>query len=264
MPSLFPSGPELPDFKSLVVKGTYHPSAPIHLALSHAARFPDTRTLLITPSREAIAVALQNYNDDWVQLHSGEGKSLELSSSITVFYPPSPAHFAFLMSMLSTDDQSPSFSATTTLDRPPSLIILHELSAYFLPDANGHSWTLSSYMTLVARTLSSFAALSAPSSGTSAPSTDIALALFDSELDHLKLPVLKHPPAAGKKPGKLENVAFFVQKYFDLVAIFDEDDMFLNSSQEDEDNELTRQRRNRMQIFRSSQTEAIETLRWIE
>ncbi|KAJ6538517.1 hypothetical protein DFH09DRAFT_1177107 [Mycena vulgaris] len=263
MPSLFPSGPDLPDFKSLVVKGPYHPSAPIYLALSHAAKFPATRTLLITPSREAIAIALRNYNDDWITMHSGQGKILELSSCITVFYPPSPAHFSFLMSMLSTDEQSPSLHPTTTLDRPPSLIILHELSAYFLPDANEHSWTLSSYMTLVARTLSSFASLSS-AARTPTSSTAISLALFDSQLDNLKLPVLNHPTVPGRKPSRAENVAFFVQKYFDLVTVFDEDDMFLHSSQEDEENELTRQRRNRMQFFRHGQNEAFETHRWVE
>lgn len=117
---------------------------------------------------------------------------------------------------------------------------------------------------------------------TSAPSTDIALVLFDSQLDNLKLPVLKHPPAAGnKKASKLEHVAFFVQKYFELVAVFEEglfhfvvdlklelhrhtDDMFLNSSQEDENEALDRQRRNRMQIFRHNQNEAFETHRWVE
>ncbi|KAJ7129368.1 hypothetical protein C8R44DRAFT_776629 [Mycena epipterygia] len=134
MPSLFPSGPELPDFRSLVVKGAYHPSAPVHLALSNAAKCPETRTLLITPSRQAMADALRDYNDEWISVHSGRGNVLELSSCITVFYPPSPAHFAYLMTMLSTDDQSPSLHPTTTLDRPPSLVILHELSAYFLPD----------------------------------------------------------------------------------------------------------------------------------
>ncbi|KAJ7094492.1 hypothetical protein B0H15DRAFT_125336 [Mycena belliarum] len=264
MPSLFPAGPELPEFKSLLVKGAYHPSAPIHLALSHTAKFPATQTLLITPSREAIAIALQNYNDDWLSVHSGRGRILEVASNITVFYPPTPAHFAYLISTLSVDGQSPSLNAMTTLDRPPSLIILHELSSYFMPDASGHPWTLSSYMTLIARTLSSLAYFSVTASETSAPPTDIALALFDSQLDSLKLPVVKHPTAPGRKLSKLENVAFFVQKYFELMAVFEEDDMFLSSSQEEEGNELTRQRRNRMHIFRSGRTEAIETHRWIE
>ncbi|KAJ7490293.1 hypothetical protein B0H11DRAFT_2009945 [Mycena galericulata] len=266
MPSLFPSGPQLPEFKSLIVKGSYHPSAPIHLALSHTANFPTTRTLMITPSREEMALALQNYNDNWISVHSGEGNVLDLSSCITVFYPPTPAHFSFLMSMLSIDDRNSSLNPTTTLDRPPSLIILHDLSAYFWLDVqdnpNGHPWTLSSYLTLVARTLASFAALSPAESRMS---SSIALALFDSQLDRLKLPILKHPTAtANKPPSKPENVAFFVQKYFELVAVFDEDEMFLNSSQEDENEGVDRQHRNRVQFFRQKQNEAFEIHRWVE
>jgi hypothetical protein len=57
---------------------------------------------------------------------------------------------------------------------------------------------------------------------TPTPSTDIALVLFDSQLEHLNLPVLKHPTTGGHKPNKLENVAFFVEKYFDTMAVFAE------------------------------------------
>ncbi|KAJ7044639.1 hypothetical protein C8F04DRAFT_1350910 [Mycena alexandri] len=265
MASLFPSGPPLPAFQSLLIKGPYHPSAPIHLALSHAATFPATssqaatRILLITPSRETIAAALREHNDDWIGTHSGRGDVLQLSACTTVFYPASAAHFSFLVEMLTTATDARRNNATTILEQAPSLVVLIGLSAYFLEDVEmnptGHPWTVSSYMTLVARSLASFAALR----GTS----DIALALFDSKLDDLKLPILKHPTGA-KKPSKLENVAFYVQKYFDLLAVFEEDDeFFLNSSQEDE-NEMDSQRRNRMHIFRRGQNKAFETRRWIE
>ncbi|KAJ6515568.1 hypothetical protein C8R45DRAFT_956937 [Mycena sanguinolenta] len=266
MASLFPTGPTLPDFKSLVVKGHYHPSAPIHLALSHAANLPDAGVLMITPSRETIVTALREHNDDWMMANSGQGSVLELSSCTKVFYPPSPAHFAYLVSMLTTDEQSQ--HPTAFLDQTPSLVILLELSAYFLSDVqanpNGHSWTLASYMTLVARTLASFATLSSPSAPSTA-SSGIALVLFDSQLDQLKLPVLKHPMSGGnRKPSKPENAAFFVQKYFDMTAIFEEDDeFFLNSSQEDE-REMDGERRNRMHIFHRGQTLPFETQRWVE
>ncbi|KAF7355582.1 hypothetical protein MSAN_01475400 [Mycena sanguinolenta] len=266
MASLFPSGPALPDFKSLVVKGTYHPSAPIHLALSHAANLPDAGVLMITPSRETMVTALREHNDDWMAAHSGQGNVLELSSCTKVFYPPSPAHFAYLVSMLTTDDQSQ--DPTIILDQAPSLVILIELSAYFLSDVqanpNGHPWTLASYMTLVARTLASFATLSSLSEP-STTSSAIALVLFDSQLDQLKLPVLKHLTAGGnRKPSKPENATFFVQKYFEMTAIFEEDDeFFLNSSQEDE-REMDGQRRNRMQIFHCGQNLPFETQRWVE
>ncbi|KAF8213870.1 hypothetical protein K438DRAFT_1563454 [Mycena galopus ATCC 62051] len=131
MASLFPSGPALPDFKSLLIKGPYHPSAPIHLALSHATNLPDTSILMVTPSRDTMATALRDHNDDWISAHSGQGSVLELSSCTTVFYPPSPAHFAYLMSILTTDDQT---QGSTILDQAPSLVILIELSAYFLSD----------------------------------------------------------------------------------------------------------------------------------
>jgi hypothetical protein len=59
--------------------------------------------------------------------------------------------------------------------------------------------------------------------GSDSDSPRISLALFDSQLDQLKLPVLRHPAAEeNKSPSRLENVAFFVQKYFDLVAVFEE------------------------------------------
>ncbi|KAJ6628951.1 hypothetical protein B0H10DRAFT_1717495, partial [Mycena sp. CBHHK59/15] len=122
--------PQLPEFKSLVVKGPYHPSAPIHLSLSYNVGAPAGQILFITPSRQAIVKALQNYKDDWISLHSGQGKILELSSCVRVFYPPSPAHLSVLMAMLTTDDQSACLNPTATLDQPPSLVILHELSAY--------------------------------------------------------------------------------------------------------------------------------------
>jgi len=35
-------------------------------------------------------------------------------------------------------------------------------------------------------------------------------------------------------------VAYFVQQYFDLVAVFKEDEFFISSSQEDENQELSR------------------------
>ncbi|KAK7000976.1 hypothetical protein R3P38DRAFT_3217508 [Favolaschia claudopus] len=86
-------------------------------------------------------------------------------------------------------------------------------------------------MTLVIRVFASFASLSLPESG------PIALALFDSHLDELKLPIVKNPtPGTNKKPSKPENVAFFIQKYFEMVAVFEQDDdCFVSSSQDEED-----------------------------
>ncbi|KAK7000986.1 hypothetical protein R3P38DRAFT_3050677 [Favolaschia claudopus] len=55
MASLFPAGPVLPEFKSLVVKGPYHPSAPAECAL-HPNRSP-------TPSPDSHSIVLScNFN----------------------------------------------------------------------------------------------------------------------------------------------------------------------------------------------------------
>ncbi|KAJ7167498.1 hypothetical protein C8R46DRAFT_1093202 [Mycena filopes] len=294
MASLFPpnsNGPPLPPFHTLLIKGPHHPSAPIHLALSKFQSqsvfptVPSTSTtasnnvnatgdeprvvMIAAPGRESLAGALRAHNDDWVGTHAGRGDVFALAGCTTVFYPPSPAHFAFLIEMLTTSPSTAALNdsknANAILDQPPSLIILIGLSAYFLDDAatnpTGHPWTVSSYMTLVARTLASFAAFSKV-----AP-MPIALALFDAQLDELKLPILKHPPGAPKKANKLENVAFYVQKYFDLLAVFEEDDeFFLNSSQEEENEmmDMDPQRRTRMHIFRRGQTKPFETWRWVE
>ncbi|KAK7054147.1 hypothetical protein R3P38DRAFT_3386287 [Favolaschia claudopus] len=264
MASLFPAGPVLPEFKSLIVKGLYHPSAPIHLALSHCDKFPNgTRVLIVAPSRETTVTALQEHNDDWMSLHAGTGNTLRLASCTTVYYPPSPAHLAYLFSMLTTDVQRIQNPATI-LDQTPSLVILLELSAYFLPDVHsnptGHPWTLASYMTLVIRVFASFASLSLPESG------PIALALFDSHLDELKLPIVKNPtPGTNKKPSKPENVAFFIQKYFEMVAVFEQDDdFFVSPSQDEEDEIMDAQRRNRIKIYHRGETHPSETRRWTE
>ncbi|CAK5275443.1 unnamed protein product [Mycena citricolor] len=217
MLSLFPCelGLSLPDFRSILVTGPYHASAPVHLLLSRATLFPGTRAVLITPSQGVIAAALQEHNDAWLSTHFGQGRTLELSWCTTVYYPPTPAHFAFLLSMLSTDvDKTPS---ETVLEGQPSLVVLVELSAYFLGDVqvnpDRHSWTLSSYMSLIARVWAFVGGL-----GKDSP---VSVALFDSGLDRLKLPIVKNPSAESKRPSKDENAIFFVQKYFDTMAVFE-------------------------------------------
>jgi hypothetical protein len=83
MSSLFPPpGPQLPPFKTLLVKGKYHSSAPIHLSLSHIARSNDFEVIIITPSRQKIATALQEYNDDWLTANSGLGAITCISSRV--------------------------------------------------------------------------------------------------------------------------------------------------------------------------------------
>ena len=57
-------------------------------------------------------------------------------------YPPSSTHLLLLLSMLRTFDTKDhaSHDSKTTLDTVPALIVLHELSAYFLAHAPEYSW----------------------------------------------------------------------------------------------------------------------------
>jgi hypothetical protein len=53
-------------------------------------------------------------------------------------------------------------------------------------------------------------------------SCELSLALFDSQLDTLKLSILKQPATDTGKPIRKELVALYVQKYFELSAVFEE------------------------------------------
>lgn len=73
--SLFPPHfPQLPDFQSLLVRGQYHPSAPIHLLLSHGFKHPEDKAVFLTPHRESFRNALIELNDQWLELHGGNGR----------------------------------------------------------------------------------------------------------------------------------------------------------------------------------------------
>ena len=78
--SMFPPpGPQLPSFNTLLITGPYHPSAPIHLALSL-----DQRAILLSPSRDAFLEDLQQFNDSWLNSHSGKGRFTSLTSNISI------------------------------------------------------------------------------------------------------------------------------------------------------------------------------------
>lgn len=95
MSSLFPAQPgneivngrreaNLPPFRTILIKGEYHPSAPIHLCLSHLGTKPQQRALFLTPSRLALKESLQKYNDDWLNVYPGHGRVLEVTNRIDV------------------------------------------------------------------------------------------------------------------------------------------------------------------------------------
>ncbi|KAF7433149.1 hypothetical protein PC9H_005098 [Pleurotus ostreatus] len=237
MPSVFSKDSttniDLPKFDSLLVKGSYPPSAPIHLCLSHIAESGTSHgAVILTPSKEQLEGALLAENDPWLQRNSGTGTVAAISRRINVLYPPTPHHMVFLLSMFHAADPSndPSWSTKTTFPTPPSLIVLHELSFYFTSGteaAASSQPTLSSYLDLVVNALAAASSLSKhPSNGTS---TGVSLALFDSGMDTLRLPILKvprlshpHIEAPGEAPDepRVEAVYQFARKYFEFILEF--------------------------------------------
>lgn len=73
--------PSLPRFKSLLVHGPYHPSAPVHLSLSVP---PPYHALLFSPSRSSLLQALHAHNDQWLDTHAASGTVATMSSRVTV------------------------------------------------------------------------------------------------------------------------------------------------------------------------------------
>ncbi|KAF8076183.1 hypothetical protein FPV67DRAFT_1470648 [Lyophyllum atratum] len=232
MPSLVPQpGPSLPPFKTLLVKGIYHPSAPVHLSLSGTSEATKSHAIIISPSRQKLTLALQQYNDEWLKLNSGTGSVSSLSSRVKLFYPPSPAHLCLLLSMLIVPDPDSLekenvawLNNKTTLPISPSLIVLHEPSAYFLSRRALHraaKWTINSYLSLITHALSS--------------STGVSFALFDSQLDQLRLPMLvrptsRHDDDQNSSAPRHEPVYNFAQKYFEWVVVADEEDPSVHST----------------------------------
>lgn len=87
MSSLFPetfSGHDLPPCRTLLIQGPYHPSAPIHLCLSHTKARPNSKAMLLTPSRGDIANALVEFDDDWISSTSGHGKISEIARRVDI------------------------------------------------------------------------------------------------------------------------------------------------------------------------------------
>ena len=87
MATVFPlPSPTLPDFTTLLLKGPYHASAPIHPCLSHLANRPESRAVLLTPSRENFVAALRDFNDDWLNECGGYGAVSQVLSRVDVLF----------------------------------------------------------------------------------------------------------------------------------------------------------------------------------
>ncbi|KAJ8595363.1 hypothetical protein M405DRAFT_857439 [Rhizopogon salebrosus TDB-379] len=225
MARMFPSSdPCLPHYKSLLVQGDYHPSAPIHICLSVPT---DSKALLLSSSRKALIHSLREYNSEWLHTKSGTGNACQGSSKVDIFYPPTPNHLVVLLAALRTHKASEPIPVDNkgTLDSIPSLLVLHELSAYFLPMNDNNPYTIASYLLLVTHALALTNFLSQEQQ------TPMRLTLFDSQVDKLKLPVLRAPTLSvfggeesSNETSRPESVAFQVHKYFEWVGTFNRSD----------------------------------------
>ncbi|KAK0498391.1 hypothetical protein EDD18DRAFT_1461424 [Armillaria luteobubalina] len=266
MLSLFPGfEPQLPSFTSLMIQGPYHASAPIHLALSHTSQANSSSAVFLSPSCQLVTVVLKEYNDSWLATHSGQGRVSEMSSRINMLiavlsYPPTPTHLAFLLASfeVSQHGSAHTLHPKTTLDAPPGLIILHELSAYFLSDVESdptsHPWTVSSYMSLVIRALSLASFLSSGSLG------GTSVVLFDSQLHRLKLPVMKqdyHYDNESQNRARSEAVGPLMQKYFQTIGTFEQ----VNDNSELPESDPTRKR---LSLYKAGQDDPVNSWSWNE
>ncbi|KAI6134872.1 hypothetical protein EV401DRAFT_1901532 [Pisolithus croceorrhizus] len=215
-----------PQFKALLIHGAYPQSVPIHVSLSVAQC---ERALLISPSRQSLIRDLGSCDDGWLRSSSGLGTISSISSRVRIFYPPTPKHVVALLSLLRCRDDDNATDATepkVTVDSAPSLLILHEPSAYFLDDQIQCASTLSSYLLLVAhaRAIAEYF-----SSRKSNPARSTSLLVFDSRLDQLKLPLFRAPSelafdAQQERDNNLrpEAVLPAAKRYFDKVGTFQE------------------------------------------
>ncbi|OSD04332.1 hypothetical protein PYCCODRAFT_147854 [Trametes coccinea BRFM310] len=151
MSRLFPQPcPELPDFQSLVVKGLYDASAPVHLLLSHITQHPDATVILLTPSREQFKESLVELNDEWISQNSGHGRVCAVAQRTEIFYPPTLAHLRLLLSMLH-EYHGVVHHPKTTLASAPSMLVLHEISSYF--NAPSSEATVAAYLSVISSAL---------------------------------------------------------------------------------------------------------------
>ncbi|TCD67692.1 hypothetical protein EIP91_012058 [Steccherinum ochraceum] len=192
----------------------------MHLCLSHTAASPEHNALLLAPSRTKLQEGLKAFNDDWIDERGGHGSTSKSAMKVQMLYPPTAAHLALVLTALHTSDVGgkEAFVPKATLPTTPSLIVICELSSYLVDNPAS---TVSSYLMLVTQTLTSIAALS------STTGSDTALAIYDSGLDSLRLPLVRPPsPNAfqikvegGEDNTRRESVGFLAARYFEWVGI---------------------------------------------
>lgn len=87
MASIFPQpSPCVPPFKTLLIHGPYHPSAPLHLCLSHAALVPTNRALFIAPSRAKLQTTLREFSDEWLNERGGHGLTSQSAMRVQMLF----------------------------------------------------------------------------------------------------------------------------------------------------------------------------------
>ncbi|KAF4619113.1 hypothetical protein D9613_005598 [Agrocybe pediades] len=312
MPTLFPSPPSttkdllLPEFSSLLITGSYHSSAPVHLSLSSAQH----QSIIISPSKSAFSQDLQQFKDAWLTANSGHGSITALSSKISVFdlipsYPPTVAHLCLLVAVLcvpSTNDAGPGFISTKLESMqafPATQFILVEPSRYLLieedADATPFPPTLSSYFNILNRIFTSIFAQPASSPSEMFVSVHRKLVVFDSGIDHLRLPLRMRPPTPDddaveesgdegdegdedhKSEDEQEDTTYEIEGdpmalceiLFRWVGVFEDDPMNVPSSQGEEEADEGTHRQIRLYRPRSAQDESDmdqepRILSWIE
>jgi len=151
-------------------------------------------------------------------------------------YPPSPAHLCLLLSVFCAE--RPDILANVTFSTPRrrawDVIMLLEPSQYFFASDGGSQCvhhnreilsvlmnlmnrSLSSYLTLIQRSLACISRLTSP------PSRPPKFVLFDSRLHDLKLPMTKEPMEAGDADGFHQVHALpLVETYFQMTGIFED------------------------------------------
>lgn len=85
MTTLFPSlSPTLPDFETLLFKGSFHASAPVHFCYSYVLAHDISKAVLLAPSRAHFVHALKSYKDEWMSEHGGDGLTCKAASRVDV------------------------------------------------------------------------------------------------------------------------------------------------------------------------------------
>ncbi|KAI0747435.1 hypothetical protein BC629DRAFT_1298604 [Irpex lacteus] len=135
MSSIFPlPAPTLPEFDTLLVKGNYHASAPIHLALSYAHAHDAAKVVVLAPSRMHLTADVRKAKDGFLCKNGGNGVVANASRRVEILYPPTPSHLELLLSLFheAMQDEKDFLHQKTTFSVTPSLIVLCEPSAYLL------------------------------------------------------------------------------------------------------------------------------------